>query len=141
VLSEFLLENPLVAALGRSISWFLILILVAFLLLQIVLVEFLKLFNLFRGGTIIESIGAVINNLDVRILQVLVVDGLVGIEEHQGGLVALQEIALGEIKDASTVNEYKEPDLVVNLGFFDPCKELSVSRYRIDLILDILALE
>ncbi len=139
--SKFLLKNPFVTTLRRSISWFIILILFTFLFLQVVFIEFLILFNLLRSGAIIEGIGAIINNLDIRIFQVLMVDRLVGIEEHQGGLIALQEVALGEIEDASTVDKYKESDLLVDLRLFDPCKELSVSGDRIDLILDVLALE
>lgn len=69
------------------------------------------------------------------------VDGFVGIEEHEGGLVALQEVALGEIQYPSTVDEDKEPNLVIDLGLFNSGEELSVSGDGVDLILDILALE
>lgn len=69
------------------------------------------------------------------------VDGLVGIEEHEGGLVALQEVALGEIQYPSTVDEDEEPNLVVDLGLINSGEELGVSGYGVDLILDVLALE
>lgn len=48
---------------------------------------------------------------------------------------------MGEIEYPSTVDENEESDLVIGLGLFYSGEKLSVSGDRVDLILDILALE
>jgi hypothetical protein len=72
---------------------------------------------------------------------VLVVDGLVDIEEEDVCVVACEDVGLGEIDDASAVDEEEELDLVVYARLLDPVEEFSVPGHWVHLVLDVLALE
>jgi hypothetical protein len=51
----------------------------------------------------------------MRTLEILMVDGFVDIEQKDHCLALLQNLRLGEIDDASAVNEEEEFDLLIDL--------------------------
>lgn len=69
------------------------------------------------------------------------VDRLVDIEQEDICVVTLEDVGLGEVNNASAVDEEEELDLVIHAWLFDFGKELSVSGNWIHLVLDIFALE
>ena len=69
------------------------------------------------------------------------IDGLIDIEEEDMRIVALHDIRLGEIYDASAVDKQKQFDLLVYLWLFDAREELSVPCDWVHLILYVLTLE
>lgn len=69
------------------------------------------------------------------------VDRFVDIEEKDLSIVALHNIWLGEVYDASAVYEQEEFYLLVDSWLFNAWEELGVASDWIDLILYVLALE
>jgi hypothetical protein len=70
-----------------------------------------------------------------------VVDGLVDVEKEESGVIALQEITLGEVEDAAAVDEREQLHPVVHLRFLNAGEQLRVARHRVHFVLDVFALE
>jgi hypothetical protein len=77
----------------------------------------------------------------VLAFEVLVVDGFVDVEEEDVCVAALEDVGLGEVDDASAVDEEEELDLVVHSRLLDPGEQLGVPGHWVHLVLDVLAFE
>ena len=69
------------------------------------------------------------------------VDGFVNIEEKDLGFLVLLKEILSQIDQASAVDEHEHFDFLEWFWLFNAALELSVGGDRVDLILNVLALE
>lgn len=68
-------------------------------------------------------------------------DGPIDVEEKYLGLFLLDDPVVGEVDDATAIDEKEHFDLVIGLGFLDSGSQLRIGRDWVDFVLDILALE